>query len=94
MKLIDDIKLNKTLKVIELYVCENQKKQPVLTVKAQGSDKIMHLKRFFGRAQYRKWLLEAALLHLLVGDSYKKDIARVYKSVLKTLIDDKNNEIL
>lgn len=94
MKLIDDIKLNKTLKIIELYVCENQKKQPVLTVKAQGSDKIMHLKRFFGRAQYRKWLLEAALLHILVGDSYKKQLTKIYKSLADTLTDDKQDEIL
>lgn len=94
MKIIDDIKLNRSLKDLELYLCENNKKQPVLILKSQNSDKTIHLKRFFGKSQYRKWLCEAVLLHLLLGDSYKKEISRIYKCFQKTLEDNNEKAIL
>lgn len=94
MKIIDDIKLNKALNTIELYLCENEKKQPVLAVLGKDFNKIIHLKRFFGRAQFRKWILEAALLHILLGDSYKKELSRIYRNLSKTLMDNKRDETL
>lgn len=90
MSLIDTISINKSLSDMEIMVGYNKRKQPCIYICDTYGNKVL-LKQFFGKSQYRRWLLEAVVLYLATGSSYRKHIKEVLSS-LNSYFKDKQNE--